>query len=47
MDIGDSVSISIFCIAVVFGLLAVIYLLIKVSTQIIKHISSRTGKQGG
>ena len=44
MNIGDSFSIAIFCIAVVFGLLGVIYLLVKVSTHIIKFVSSRTGK---
>jgi len=47
MDIGDSFSIAIFCFAVVFGLLGVIYLLIKASTQIIKHVSSKTEKREG
>jgi len=44
MGIGDSFSISIFCIAIVFGLLGVIYILIKASTSIINRISTKIEK---
>jgi len=44
MSFGDSISVAIFCFAVVFGLLGLIYLLIKASTRIINYISSRIEK---
>lgn len=44
MSLGDSFSVAVFCVAIVFGLLGVMYLLIKAYTRIVKHISARSEK---
>ena len=47
MNFGDSISVAIFCFAVVFGLLGVIYILVKASSRIISYISSRIENKEG
>jgi len=44
MSIMESLPIALFCILIVFAFLAAFYLLVKLSTNIIKHISAKSNK---
>jgi len=44
MSIMDSIPIALFCISIVFAFLAAFYLLVKLSTNIIKNITTKSDK---
>ena len=44
MGIMESLPISLFCMLIVFAFLGTFYLLVKLSTSIIKNISAKSNK---
>ena len=44
MSIMESFPIALFCILIVFAFLAAFYLLVKISTNIIKYIAAKSNK---
>jgi len=44
MSIMESIPIALFCISIVFTFLAAFYLLVKISTTIIKYIAAKSDK---